>query len=356
MTPQELSTTVGRSGLSQGKFAAQLGVDRSTLNKWMRGASPIPAIADWAIRGWIALNQRPAPRRKKNTRVPKPLSVKACPECGGALWFPHSRGEKRRGIEGRVYSAVCKTHKENRAACSVTMLHFDAQGSLLKNIPKFSPRPFKKLSFKRPRCPECGMEMLSTRPATCLTLISKGEMRKGKVLGFVCKGGRWNKPKHKPRTVYTNKKGGIQQVHKGAVRKFHELPIQLRQNFPKCCGKPLTRERHYFNCRLQKRLWGFRCRTCGKQKWFDDSAKPHTPYQTNPRGRRQCPHCGKNLKRGEQPKAHPELLHLVCNRSGVPHEKRGWYFHRKNGCEYICTVSGRSPQYAPGGSKEARSI
>ena len=158
MTGQELEAIYGGLGVSQGMFAAQVGLTRPTMNRYLHSGSKwIPVVITNSVR-WVLehTNWKPLSRRKSNFRLPPALRNKKCPGCRGSLWWSRSKGEKRRGIKGHVFTAHCKAHQLASVVCPVTSVYFDNRGNQLQ-VPRFAPRPFKQLPFERPRCPDCAL-------------------------------------------------------------------------------------------------------------------------------------------------------------------------------------------------------
>lgn len=335
MNSGQLKALSNRFGFSQGFLADQLGKHRCTVNRWMNGKYAIPQVAEMAIKLLISSHEwRPGARRKRNRFVPPALRDRTCPGCGGVLWWPHARGIRRKGVAVKVYPARCKARTENPSACGITSVYFDAQGNQLTALPRYAPRDFKKLPFDRPLCSECCLKMRSGKTATKRVVTEKGRVCDEKVWGFYCDGDRYGKPSHRLVTTYTNSKGGPVIVARGKHRKLAELPFGLRTRYPSCCGKPMARQAKYMS-KTGKRTWWFLCRTCGGQRSFNDSGKPHTPYHygTGPRTERKCPECGRRLSRARKPK-HPMLERFACRNYDLRHDKRHFYYHYRNGRRY----------------------
>lgn len=58
MTPRQLRTALKRLRLSQSEAARRLGVQQSTMYRWLAGERKIPGPVEAAIKCWNALPQR----------------------------------------------------------------------------------------------------------------------------------------------------------------------------------------------------------------------------------------------------------------------------------------------------------
>jgi hypothetical protein len=291
------------------------------------------------VRGLLANSTwKPGVRRKRNLLIPAALREKSCQNCGGDLWFPVSRGEKRKGL-GRMWRGLCKTHLQNPLACPRTSIVFDKRGQEIRDLPRFAPRPFKKLNFDRPECPICKSPMKTGNRSR--RMVSRGrKVREDTVQRLYCDGGRWGKPRHPLQTIYVNGKGGIEVVPRGKHKRISDLPGGLRENYPFCCNKPMARQARYKTVRSGLRIWYFRCHVCSKQQAFDEAGRRHEPYVFAGRKIRTCPDCGNRLVKARSSKTEPMLIRYTCKHYDASHTRSVWYFHRKNGRMYVLVKRG----------------
>ena len=72
-TPSDLKVFRTRYGLSQAKLGHELGVTRSSVSRWERGAVRIPSVMHTALRGlsYIFANRKTSRRAKQRIRMVK---------------------------------------------------------------------------------------------------------------------------------------------------------------------------------------------------------------------------------------------------------------------------------------------